>query len=155
MIDPLSPNPYHSPNIHIFGARGQRWKRQRTIVSSTLNTFQLRKMLPLIHEQIDDFIIYLSNYLLKQNLIYFSPNEFDIHSLFQQLTAAVIGRCALGLRKNSFKNPPKHFEFFKQIFGAEPSVAMDYETFQCMVSKGFKSSKLGKFYRDNTINHKT
>jgi hypothetical protein len=133
MIDPLSPNPYHSSNIHIFGARGQRWKRQRTIASSTLNTAQLRKMLPLIREQTDDFIIYLSNYLLKQNLISFSPTEFDIHSLFQQLTAAVIGRCALGLRKNSFENPPKHFEFFKQIFGVEPSVAMDYETFQWII----------------------
>uniref|UniRef100_A0A914YRS7 Cytochrome P450 n=1 Tax=Panagrolaimus superbus TaxID=310955 RepID=A0A914YRS7_9BILA len=128
MIDPLSPNPYESSNVHIFGARGHRWKRIRTITSSTLNTTKLRQMLPLILEEMDDFIVYL----LKQN-VYYSDSEIDVHSLFQQLTASVIGRCALGLEKNAFENPPKHFKYFKQVFGPEPTISMDFQTFQWII----------------------
>ena len=77
-IDPLAPDAYHSPDVHVFGARGLRWKRIRTISSRALSTSQLREMLPIILEQTEDFINYLSNILTKRNNHPFY--ETDIHA---------------------------------------------------------------------------
>ncbi len=68
-------------HVHLFGADGNRWRRQRHIINPTFTNAKLKLMSPLIHHSIDTFM----EKVQKQE-----ENEFNIYTYYQQVTLDII-----------------------------------------------------------------
>uniref|UniRef100_A0AC34Q9Y9 Cytochrome P450 n=1 Tax=Panagrolaimus sp. JU765 TaxID=591449 RepID=A0AC34Q9Y9_9BILA len=142
MIEPMAPDAHHAAFVHVFGARGQRWKRIRTLTSVALKASQLKSFLPIITEQTDDFIDFLKHEMKlaadQNNNQENCEIQLDVHRLLQKLTATVIGRAALGLERRPFNDESQHFKLFKKLFGNEPNVLLDSESVQWLTPNSTK-----------------
>lgn len=69
--------------IHLFGADGNRWRRQRHIINPTFTNVKLKLMSSLIENSIETFMKKIE----KQE-----ENEFNIYNYYKQLTLDIICR---------------------------------------------------------------
>uniref|UniRef100_A0A7E4VHV1 Cytochrome P450 n=1 Tax=Panagrellus redivivus TaxID=6233 RepID=A0A7E4VHV1_PANRE len=88
-----------NPRIHVFNARGARWKRLRTITNPSFSVSSLRRIYPIV----EDACNVTTSFLDKA----YAKNEaFNIHPYFHELTMDVISRVAMGQKGTlQFQNP--------------------------------------------------
>uniref|UniRef100_A0A1I7Y2M8 Cytochrome P450 n=1 Tax=Steinernema glaseri TaxID=37863 RepID=A0A1I7Y2M8_9BILA len=113
MVEPFGADPDSSDAVHMFAARGARWKRLRTTASAAVSNANLKKLFPSIVESVDWFIQELSSQL---------DRPIPLHSSFQRLTSDVIARCAFGVadrRRNA-----NYLSLFQSAFGDKPDKAL-------------------------------
>ncbi|MFH4977154.1 hypothetical protein AB6A40_003863 [Gnathostoma spinigerum] len=108
MADPTSGNPDQSCNVHMFAARGQRWKRIRSLTSPALSNKNLKLLYPTIEDSVNRWMNELSRDVLK------NPDQ-EIHRRFQNLTFDVIARCCLG-RSESCQHNDANLELILKKF---------------------------------------
>ena len=96
--DPDDPNDI----VSVFFARGERWKRLRTIINPAFSSKKLRQMTP-------NMMTYQNNLidLLKKRANETKSEGFNIFDCFQLLTLDTIGECAFGIELNSIKSEGK------------------------------------------------
>ncbi|CAF1393416.1 unnamed protein product [Adineta steineri] len=76
--------------VHMFGASGSTWHRQRHIINPTFSTAKLKLMPSSIHDCIQSLMNKLKNLDEK-------GEEFNIYEMYRRLTMDVICRCAFGI----------------------------------------------------------
>ncbi|XP_037539370.1 thromboxane-A synthase [Nematolebias whitei] len=91
--------------------RNERWKRVRSIVTSTFSTAKLKEMVPLINTAVDALMTNL-------NVHAESAQAFDIHKCFGCFTMDVIASVAFGIQVDSQNNPDDPFLHHAQMFFA-------------------------------------
>ncbi|PAV61608.1 hypothetical protein WR25_03127 isoform D [Diploscapter pachys] len=84
--------------VHVFEARGLRWKRLRALSNPTFSSSALKK----IHGTVEDSALELVRLLSPQA----DRGAFNIHVYYQELTMDIICRIALGQRTTNFFNNP-------------------------------------------------
>uniref|UniRef100_A0A914VW26 Cytochrome P450 n=1 Tax=Plectus sambesii TaxID=2011161 RepID=A0A914VW26_9BILA len=89
----VATDPDKDPRVHMFNARGLRWKRLRTIAGPTFSASKLKAMEPTIQDSIRALM-----HQLEQKV----DEPFDIYPLLQELTLDVIERTALGKKETQF-----------------------------------------------------
>uniref|UniRef100_A0AC34FFN7 Cytochrome P450 n=1 Tax=Panagrolaimus sp. ES5 TaxID=591445 RepID=A0AC34FFN7_9BILA len=94
--------------VHVFNARGGRWKRLRTIANPSFSVNNLKQIIPTI----DDSCKVMIDHLDKA----YDKNEaFNIHPYFHELTMDIICRIAMGQKgTKQFEN--SNVELVKSIF---------------------------------------
>jgi cytochrome P450 len=70
--------------VHLFGASGARWRRQRHVISPTFSSAKLKLMLPLVNGSIGAMLNKLSE------LVYNKNTEINIYTLYKRMTMDVI-----------------------------------------------------------------
>ncbi|TKR83026.1 hypothetical protein L596_016681 [Steinernema carpocapsae] len=110
MVEPFAADPDNSDTVHMFGARGARWKRLRSTASLAVSNANLKKLFPSIVSSADWFLEDLSCTL---------NTSIPLHSSFQRLTSDVIGRCAFGV-KDRLRNS-HYLTLFQKAFGCTPN----------------------------------
>uniref|UniRef100_A0A0N5A9H7 Cytochrome P450 n=1 Tax=Syphacia muris TaxID=451379 RepID=A0A0N5A9H7_9BILA len=110
--DPTGPEVDVDRAVNIFGARGERWKRIRTLSSPALSTQNLKRLYPTAYDSIIKFMEGLRKDAVSQTPV-------DLHSTintqcpisfcfsrFQRLAYDVISRCCLGRKESIQENDP-------------------------------------------------
>ncbi|CAF2821264.1 unnamed protein product [Rotaria sp. Silwood2] len=77
--------------VHLFGATGSRWHRQRCVINPTFSGAKLKLMVPLVNQCIEAMLCKLSNITDDKN------KEINIYKLYKRMTMDVICRCAFGI----------------------------------------------------------
>jgi len=70
--------------VHLFGATGARWRRQRHVINPTFSSAKLKLMLPLVNGCIEAMLNKISD------LIYDKNTEINIYNLYKRMTMDVI-----------------------------------------------------------------
>lgn len=108
---PLSPDPDKDKRVNVFGARGARWKRLRTISTPIFTASKMRQMQPFVRASIQELMGLLDAEAEK-------AHSFDIYPYFQRLTLDVIAKVAFGYETSVQAGAnPEFFELVKSIFG--------------------------------------
>ena len=68
-------------HVHLFGAEGDRWRRQRSILNPSFSSAKLQLMFPLVEQSIGTMMQKIAQ---KEN------EEFNIYVFYKQLTMDVI-----------------------------------------------------------------
>ncbi|CAJ0579963.1 unnamed protein product, partial [Mesorhabditis spiculigera] len=96
---PMAPNPDTDPRIHVFNARGARWKRLRVLTNPSFSVNSLKKM----RHTVEDSAKVLLGHMEKHAN---TGKGFDIHKFYQEYTMDVIARVAMGQKgSRQFDNP--------------------------------------------------
>ncbi|CAF1133079.1 unnamed protein product [Rotaria sordida] len=77
--------------VHLFGATGLRWRRQRYVINPTFSCGKLKLMMPLVNQCIEAMLNKLSDIINDKN------TEINIYQLYKRMTMDVICRCAFGI----------------------------------------------------------
>lgn len=101
-IFPVQVDPDKDEEVHMFFARGERWRRLRSIANPAFNTGKMRLMSPMINKQIDKFLNVMEEKCLKEE-------DFNIYDLLQRLTFDTIAKCGFGLDADSVRNPDDEY----------------------------------------------
>ncbi|TKR78193.1 hypothetical protein L596_019043 [Steinernema carpocapsae] len=102
----LAANPDKEPNVHVFDARGARWKRLRNLSNTSFTVSNLKKVLPTVQHSVDVMVEFMAQ---KAD----TGESFNIHSYYQELTLDVIARIAMGQRgSRQFEN-----EYLEDVVG--------------------------------------
>lgn len=96
-IWPVQVDPDRDEEVHMFFARGERWRRLRSIANPAFSTSKMRMLSPMISKQIDKFIEVLDTR-------HSNNEEFNMYDLLQRLTFDTIAKCGFGLSANSIRN---------------------------------------------------
>uniref|UniRef100_A0A0M3HV14 Cytochrome P450 n=2 Tax=Ascaris TaxID=6251 RepID=A0A0M3HV14_ASCLU len=96
-------------DVHVFSARGLRWKRLRTLSNPTFSVNSLKKM----KSTVEDSVLVMLGYLEEHADV---EKSFNIHPYYQQLTMDVIARVAMG-QKGSQQFRSEYLDLVKAIFG--------------------------------------
>lgn len=96
-IFPVQVDPDQDEEVHMFFARGERWRRLRGIADPAFSTVKMRMMSPMINTQIDKFLVAM-NEKCKNG------EEFNIYDFLQRLTFDTIAKCGFGLNANSIQH---------------------------------------------------
>uniref|UniRef100_A0AC35G216 Cytochrome P450 n=1 Tax=Panagrolaimus sp. PS1159 TaxID=55785 RepID=A0AC35G216_9BILA len=107
-LNPLVGDVDTDPKVHLFNARGTRWKRLRTIANPSFSVANLKRLTPLVFDSISHMMEHLDQAYTKEK-------PFNIHLHFHELTMDVIGRVALGQKESKIFNNP-NVEIAKKIF---------------------------------------
>ncbi|KAL4231955.1 hypothetical protein ACF0H5_009532 [Mactra antiquata] len=99
---PVQVDPDKDEEVHMFFARGERWRRLRSISNPAFNTCKMRMMSPMINEQIDKFLDVMDDKCIKDE-------EFNIYDYLQRLTFDTIAKCGFGLEANSMRVPDDEY----------------------------------------------
>uniref|UniRef100_A0A915A664 Cytochrome P450 n=2 Tax=Parascaris univalens TaxID=6257 RepID=A0A915A664_PARUN len=99
MTDPTSGDPDKLREVHVFAARGERWKRIRSLTSPAFSNQNLKKLFATVNDSACRFV----NGLLEDNN---NSTPIELHRRFQNLTYDVISRCCLGRAESCQKNDP-------------------------------------------------
>uniref|UniRef100_A0A914PMC5 Cytochrome P450 n=1 Tax=Panagrolaimus davidi TaxID=227884 RepID=A0A914PMC5_9BILA len=117
-LNPIVGDVVHDPRVHVFNAKGARWKRLRNTASPCFNAANLKKILPTIQDCANVTKTFLDK-------AYETKKPFNIHSYFQEFTMDVICRVALGQDKTlQFENP--NVELVKQVLFVFANNPFDY-----------------------------
>ncbi|XP_041369842.1 cytochrome P450 3A24-like [Gigantopelta aegis] len=107
-VFPVQVDPDYDENVHMFFARGDRWKRLRSIANPAFSSAKLRKMVPILN---DCFTTLVATVKSTSDAV----ADVDIRDLFQRLTLDTISRCGFGLDSRSIENLDD--SFFKHCKG--------------------------------------
>ncbi|CCD67144.2 Cytochrome P450 [Caenorhabditis elegans] len=94
----LSDDPITSDNIHMFAAKGERWKRLRTLTSYGLSTVKLKLLFPTMDTCVSEFMDHVNSLSDGQSVVINHS-----HSLFQNHTSYVLARCAYGHKEKNHR----------------------------------------------------
>ncbi|KAM3728244.1 putative cytochrome P450 CYP13A8 [Dirofilaria immitis] len=89
IMDPTSSHPDTAYEVHEFSARGERWKRIRSLTSKAVSSENLRKLFHIMHHSVNRFIMDLEKEITDSKVL-------DLHPRFQRLTFDIISRCCIG-----------------------------------------------------------
>ncbi|XP_076464210.1 cytochrome P450 3A2-like [Babylonia areolata] len=101
---PVQVDPDNTDDAHLFFARGQRWKRLRSIVNPAFTASKLRKMQPQINrcaQHLKEVVDHLADQSQEQRV--------DMLSVSRRLTVNVIVGCNLGLEEDALHNPDNDY----------------------------------------------
>jgi cytochrome P450 len=70
--------------VHLFGAIGPRWRRQRHVINPTFSPGKLKQMSPLVNGSIEAMLKKISDLIDDQN------TELNIYNLYKRMTMDVI-----------------------------------------------------------------
>ncbi len=70
--------------VHLFGAMGARWRRQRHVINPTFSAAKLKLMLPLVNSCIEAMLTKISDLVKDRN------TEINIYKLYKRMTMDVI-----------------------------------------------------------------
>ncbi len=90
-----------SKDVHLFGAIGLRWKRQRYIINPIFSSAKLKQMTPLVHRSIGMLMKKMPE---KDN----KGEPFDIYAYFKRFTMDTIWSCGFGVdtdMQNNINDP--------------------------------------------------
>lgn len=139
----LSDDPITSDNIHMFAAKGERWKRLRTLTSYGLSTVKLKLLFPTIETCVSEFLDHV-NSLSNGHSVVINHS----HSLFQNHTSYVLARCAYGHKETNHR-VNKFLGVFSNAFGAfsdfQKSTAEKMTYIFPEMKPIFKNSFVGQF----------
>uniref|UniRef100_A0A914Y6V2 Thromboxane-A synthase n=1 Tax=Panagrolaimus superbus TaxID=310955 RepID=A0A914Y6V2_9BILA len=102
--------------VNVFNARGNRWKRLRTLANPSFNVVNLRQILPTIHDSVNEILKYL-----EENE---EGKAINAYPYFQEFTIDVISRIALGQDSSAlFKN--EYLEVVRDFFEKRVETAVE------------------------------
>ncbi|GMR45013.1 hypothetical protein PMAYCL1PPCAC_15208, partial [Pristionchus mayeri] len=104
----LASDPDSDPRMNLFGSRGSRWKRLRTLASPSFSTNSLKKIMPIV----EDSAIKLVDLMGTKHG---GGEAFDASRYFNEFTLDTICRLVLGQKESNLFGNPK-LESFKSIF---------------------------------------
>ncbi|XP_064625154.1 cytochrome P450 3A13-like [Lineus longissimus] len=90
----LAPHPDDTERVNMFFAEGQKWKRQRCIMTPSFSTTKMKQMSPLLNRCIGSMMDVLEE---RQN----EGGPFDVYKNFQALTLDAISSVGFGLDVDS------------------------------------------------------
>ncbi|XP_025095312.1 putative cytochrome P450 CYP13A4 [Pomacea canaliculata] len=97
---PVQADPDQDEEIHLFFARGQRWKRLRSAVNAGFTAAKLRKMQNQMSLCADKLLEVVDRTIEEKE-----DCRVDFSKLFRQLTFDIIGRSALGIDSDALRDP--------------------------------------------------
>lgn len=97
-VFPVQVDPDKDEEVHMFFARGDRWKRLRAISNPAFTNAKIRKMSQLVHKTIDSVI-----YLLRKKAE--TNSEVEMYDIFQRLTLDSMANCGFGFCTSAIENP--------------------------------------------------
>lgn len=101
---PVQVDPDKSEEVHLFFARGQRWKRLRSAVNPAFSASKLRKMQILMSQCTQKLMDVVGRTASE------SPDQsVEFLGLFRRLTSDVIVGCGLGIEQDAIHNPSNEF----------------------------------------------
>ncbi|XP_059172501.1 cytochrome P450 3A43-like [Physella acuta] len=101
---PVQVDPDKDEDVHMFFARGKRWKRLRSVVNPAFSAAKIRKMTPTVNECINHLLD-----VIRDTANATSHKTVELVDLFRRLTLDTILRCEVGIERNSLKNPDDMF----------------------------------------------
>ncbi|KAH9513224.1 hypothetical protein Btru_034410 [Bulinus truncatus] len=101
---PVQVDPDNDEDVHMFFARGRRWKRLRGVVNPAFSASKIRKMTPTVNECINHLLDVMRDTANKT-----SHKTVELVDIFRRLTLDTILRCEVGVDQNSLKNPDDLF----------------------------------------------
>ncbi|GMT02574.1 hypothetical protein PENTCL1PPCAC_24748, partial [Pristionchus entomophagus] len=105
---PLAQDTDKNPRVHLFEAKGSRWKRLRALASPSFSINSLKKIRPIIEDSAIKMV-----YLMEQKQRDGKP--FNIQPFFSEFTLDSICRLVFGQKESTmFENP--RMEFVQSIF---------------------------------------
>ncbi|KAK0420383.1 hypothetical protein QR680_014649 [Steinernema hermaphroditum] len=104
----LASNPDTEPNVHVFDARGARWKRLRNLSNPSFSVNNLKKILPTVQHSVDVMVDFIEQHAN-------TDKSFNIHTFYQELTMDVIARIAMG-QKGTRQFANDYLENVKGVF---------------------------------------
>ncbi|KAF8358442.1 cyp-13A12, partial [Pristionchus pacificus] len=104
----LGPNVDTEPRIHLFLARGARWKRLRNISAPSFSIASLKKIRPIV----EDSVLNMVKIMEERHL---GGEQFNIHDFYCEYTMDTIGRLVMGQKESLYFNNPK-VPLIKQMF---------------------------------------
>lgn len=93
-VYPVQVDPDYDENVHMFFARGERWRRLRSIVNPAFSTAKMKDMMPTINKRVNELMEIIDE---KRQ----GDRHFDMYELFQRLTLDTIADCGFGLKSES------------------------------------------------------
>ncbi|CAJ0571640.1 unnamed protein product, partial [Mesorhabditis spiculigera] len=109
-MNPLFQQEADDPLAHLAAAWGYRWKRLRSLVSPQFSNSSLKKVLPTVKSSTQEILRLIAE---KEG------QEIDIHDYWQELTADIITRVAMGQKESTmFRNA--YIKELKFILGRDP-----------------------------------
>uniref|UniRef100_A0A1I7ZCB1 Cytochrome P450 n=1 Tax=Steinernema glaseri TaxID=37863 RepID=A0A1I7ZCB1_9BILA len=104
----LGVNPDTEANVHVFDARGARWKRLRNLSNPSFSVNNLKKIMPTVQHSVDVMVDFMERDAD-------TGKSFNIHSYYQELTMDIIARIAMGQKgTRQFEN--EYLENVKGVF---------------------------------------
>ncbi|GFN83402.1 cytochrome p450 3a29-like [Plakobranchus ocellatus] len=101
---PVQVDPDSDEDVHIFFARGTRWKRLRNVVNPAFSASKIRQMAPVVNDCINQLLE-----VIKDSSKSEADRSIDVLNLFRRLTLDSILRCEMGVERNSVKDPDDPF----------------------------------------------
>ncbi|GMT17274.1 hypothetical protein PFISCL1PPCAC_29039, partial [Pristionchus fissidentatus] len=96
----LAPDPDKDPRIHLFLARGARWKRLRNISAPSFSITSLKKIRPIV----EDSVLNMVKIMQDRHL---NGAAFNIHDFYCEYTMDTIGRLVMGQKDSLYFNNPR------------------------------------------------
>ncbi|XP_046373795.1 cytochrome P450 3A24-like [Haliotis rufescens] len=101
-VFPVQVDPDKDEDVHMFFARGERWKRLRSIVNPAFSSAKMRMMSPVINKCVDNLVDNVGGECDRNA-------AFNIHEQFQRLTLDTILHCAFNLKSRALQDPNDPF----------------------------------------------
>ncbi|GMT17117.1 hypothetical protein PFISCL1PPCAC_8414, partial [Pristionchus fissidentatus] len=95
----LGPDLEKDPSVHLFQARGDRWKRLRAISAPSFSISSLKKIRPVV----EDSVLNMVRVMEERHA---GGDAFNIHQFYCEYTMDTIGRLVMGQKESMiFQNP--------------------------------------------------
>ncbi|GFS07439.1 cytochrome P450 3A29-like [Elysia marginata] len=101
---PVQVDPDKDEDVHMFFARGRRWKRLRNVVNPAFSAAKIRQMAPSVNDIINQLLDVIRDGA-KSN----TDRSIEVLNLFRRLTLDSILRCEVGLDNSSMMCPDDLF----------------------------------------------
>ncbi|XP_012940720.1 cytochrome P450 3A43 [Aplysia californica] len=101
---PVQVDPDKDEDVHLFFARGRRWKRLRNVVNPAFSAAKIKRMSPTVNDSINHLLD-----VIKETASSTADKSVEVLDLFRRLTLDTILRCEAGIDQNSIKDPSDPF----------------------------------------------
>uniref|UniRef100_A0A914QB31 Cytochrome P450 n=1 Tax=Panagrolaimus davidi TaxID=227884 RepID=A0A914QB31_9BILA len=92
--------------VNVFNARGNRWKRLRTLANPIFNVVTLKTILPTVQDSVNECLKYIEE---KEG------KPINAYPFFQEFTIDVISRIALGQTSSAYFNN-EYLDIVRDVF---------------------------------------
>ncbi|KAJ1359998.1 hypothetical protein KIN20_018851 [Parelaphostrongylus tenuis] len=108
-VSVVAPDAEKDPHVHLFNARGVRWKRLRAAAGPAFSTGSIKK----IHPVVEDSVHVMMELLLNRDT---NTEAFDIFPFYKEFTMDVIYRLAIGQRGSKMFTDDNRVKDVESIF---------------------------------------